>query len=69
MTNPFDREDANFRVLVNDLQQHSLWPEHAEVPHGWVVVFGPAPRADCLSYIEKNWTDITPRQTAPLGES
>lgn len=60
-TNPFDDEDGRFLVLVNDEDQHSLWPEFAEVPAGWRCVFGPAGRAESLAYVEENWTDMRPR--------
>ncbi|MEY9849486.1 MbtH protein [Streptacidiphilus sp. BW17] len=60
MTNPFDDPDANYRVLVNDEGQHSLWPVFVEVPAGWTSVFGEALRQDCLDYIEQNWTDLRP---------
>ncbi|MGE2690375.1 MbtH family protein [Mycolicibacterium pulveris] len=60
-TNPFDDDDATFVVLVNDEDQHSLWPAFADVPAGWRVVFGTASRADCMTYVEQNWTDIRPR--------
>ena len=36
-TNPFDDEDGRFYVLVNDEDQHSLWPTFSEVPAGWRV--------------------------------
>jgi RND superfamily putative drug exporter len=39
----------------------SLWPSFADVPAGWQVVYGEATRAECLEYIEQNWTDIRPR--------
>ena len=38
-SNPFDDENGTFYVLVNDEDQHSLWPSFAEVPAGWRVVF------------------------------
>lgn len=60
-TNPFDDEDGRFHVVVNDEDQHSLWPVFAEVPAGWRVVFGEAARADCLEYVERSWTDMRPR--------
>lgn len=69
MTNPFDDTAASFRVLVNDRQQHSLWPSFAEVPQGWVVMFGPDSRADCLEYVSQNWTDMAPRTVAELAAS
>ncbi|OBK19447.1 MbtH family protein [Mycobacterium asiaticum] len=59
--NPFDREDGTFIVLVNDEAQHSLWPALTAVPAGWQVVFGEDTRANCLGYIEQNWTDLRPK--------
>ncbi|QDY80083.1 MbtH family protein [Streptomyces qinzhouensis] len=60
-TNPFDDENGRFHVVVNGEDQHSLWPVFAEVPAGWRVVFGEADRAECLEYVEKNWTDMRPK--------
>lgn len=62
MLNPFDDTDASFRVLVNERSQHSLWPEAADLPRGWVTVFGPAAHADCVDYVDATWSDITPRR-------
>ncbi|ADZ90628.1 MbtH family protein [Marinomonas mediterranea] len=59
-TNPFDNESLTFSVLVNDLNQHSLWPEFAVIPLGWESVFGPASHAECLVFIDQHWTDIRP---------
>jgi MbtH protein len=64
MTNPFDRPDADFRVLINDDGQHSLWPATTAVPGGWRVVHGPAGRADCVRHVDDNWTDQRPRSLA-----
>ena len=60
-TNPFDDPDGSFLVLVNEENQHSLWPAFAAVPDGWTVVFGEQGRQECLDYIEANWTDIRPK--------
>ncbi|MER5218535.1 MbtH family protein [Streptomyces sp. NPDC002838] len=59
--NPFDDTDGRFLVVVNDEDQHSLWPVFAEVPAGWRLAFGESTRSECLEYIEKNWTDMRPR--------
>lgn len=67
MTNPFDDEDGRFFVLVNDENQHSLWPTFMEVPAGWRVVHGEADRASCLDYVEANWTDMRPRSLVERG--
>lgn len=59
-TNPFDDDDPAFCVLVNDEEQHCLWPAFKDVPAGWRVVFGMDTRAHCLAHIEKSWTDMRP---------
>ena len=60
-TNPFDDNGGRFVVLVNEEEQHSLWPTFADIPGGWRVAFGEADRAACLDYIENEWTDIRPK--------
>lgn len=60
-TNPFDDDNGAFFVLLNDEDQHSLWPVFADIPAGWRVVHGEASRAACLDYVEKNWTDLRPK--------
>jgi uncharacterized protein YbdZ (MbtH family) len=60
-TNPFDDDSASFFVLVNEEEQHSLWPAFADVPGGWRVAYGEADRASCLDYIEQGWPDIRPK--------
>lgn len=61
MTNPFEDEDGSYYVLVNDEDQHSLWPVFVDVPEGWRVVFGADSRQACLDYVEQHWTDLRPR--------
>jgi MbtH protein len=60
-TNPFDDDDGTFYVLANDEEQFSLWPTFVDVPAGWRVVFGADTRANCLAYVEENWTDMRPK--------
>ncbi|KOU37874.1 MbtH family protein [Streptomyces sp. NPDC002039] len=60
-SNPFDDETGRFLVLVNDEEQHSLWPSFAAVPDGWRVVFGEEGRQECEAYVEANWSDMRPR--------
>jgi uncharacterized protein YbdZ (MbtH family) len=59
--NPFDDDNGSFFVLVNDEDQHSLWLSFVDIPAGWRVVFGESTRADCLAYVEEQWTDMRPR--------
>ncbi|HVB43975.1 MAG TPA: MbtH family protein [Streptosporangiaceae bacterium] len=64
MANPFEDETAVYRVLVNAENQHSLWPEFADVPAGWRVVLPTASRAECLDYVNEHWTDLRPKSLA-----
>ncbi|MER5361437.1 MbtH family protein [Streptomyces sp. NPDC002785] len=63
-TNPFEDDNASYYVLVNEENQHSLWPAFAEVPAGWTVVFGEETRQACLDHITENWTDMRPKSLA-----
>ncbi|BAX93507.1 MbtH family protein [Mycobacterium shigaense] len=67
--NPFDDENGTFFVLVNDEEQHSLWPTFSDVPDGWRVVYGEAARAECLDFIEQNWPDIRPKSLRDAVEA
>lgn len=63
-SNPFDDTEGRFVVLVNDEDQHSLWPTFADVPAGWTVVFGGPDGADrdsALRYVDEHWGDLRPR--------
>ncbi len=60
-TNPFEDEDGNYFVLVNDEGRHSLWPVFVDVPGGWEIIFGEDKRKACLDFIDENWTDTLPK--------
>lgn len=47
-------------VVVNDLDQYSVWPAQRKLPAGWRVVGEPAPRQRCLDRIETLWVDMCP---------
>lgn len=59
-TNPFENEDGAYLVLVNAENQHSLWPLAISAPAGWRVAHGEDTRANCLEFIEREWTDLRP---------
>ena len=60
-TNPFEDEDAEYLVLINHENQHSLWPAWREIPAGWSAVGPKGKRKVCLDWIEANWTDMRPK--------
>ncbi len=61
MTNPFEDENGEYLVLVNDEAQYSLWPAFREVPAGWKAVGPRGNRKECLDYIDETWTDMRPK--------
>ena len=57
-----DNDQAErFVVVVNDEDQHALWPEFADVPKGWALKFGPEPKDACLEFVRQNWVDMRPK--------
>jgi MbtH protein len=69
-TNPFDDEEGNYLVLVNNEGQYSLWPERISVPMGWDVAHTSDDRQTCLDFITEVWTDMRPRSLREYrGES
>lgn len=50
-----------YRVVVNDEEQYSVWPDHKENPPGWHDAGKTASKEECLAYIEEVWTDMRPR--------
>jgi len=69
MTNPFEREDVTYLVLMNDERQYSLWPSYIIVPEGWIVVVEHQSREVCLAFINTQWTDMRPRSLQPTVNS
>ncbi|CAM3551246.1 MbtH family NRPS accessory protein [Bordetella sputigena] len=56
----FDREGAILRVLVNDEEQYSLWPDFKAIPAGWRDTGVQGDKQTCLAYVDKVWTDMRP---------
>jgi len=55
-----DDDKFEYMVLVNDEEQHSLWPTFKEIPPGWKQVGPVGTKQECLDYVETAWPDITP---------
>lgn len=56
--NPFDDSNQRCHILCNNQQQYSLWPDFSAIPLGWISVFGPAPRGQCVTWLEQNWQNM-----------
>ena len=63
------RPDKAFLVLVNDEDQHSLWPKFIDIPTGWQAIFGPDDRQACAAHIDTHWTDMRPQSLVRDMES
>jgi uncharacterized protein YbdZ (MbtH family) len=61
MTNPFEDENGEYLVLVNQERQYSLWPSFLDIPAEWTVVGPKGKRRKCLDWIDANWTDMRPK--------
>jgi MbtH protein len=68
MQNPFDDQDCDYLVLVNDEKQFSLWPADLEVPDGWTITHGRDARGECLKYIEEHWSDMRPASLENISD-
>ncbi len=68
-----DQDDRDpfhtYRVVRNDEEQYSIWPEERELPPGWLDVGFRGPKAECLAHIEQVWTDIRPLSLRRMMEA
>jgi amino acid adenylation domain-containing protein len=53
-------EPEGWRVVVNDDEQYSVWPEYRAVPPGWRAVGPAGAKSACLERIAEVWTDMRP---------
>lgn len=47
-------------ILVNDDEQYSLWPARRQVPPGWSVTGPCGNKEECVEYVDRIWTNMTP---------
>ncbi|MFE2867765.1 MbtH family protein [Embleya sp. NPDC059259] len=60
MSTETDSTVEQYRVVVNDEEQHSLWPLRTDPPAGWVPTGFVGTRAECSAHIDRVWPDIRP---------
>jgi len=51
---------SDFRVVVNDEEQYSIWPADREIPAGWRADGTAGGKDECLAHIDEVWTDMRP---------
>lgn len=52
--------DTVYLVVVNDEEQHSVWPAERELPPGWRAEGHRGTKSECLEHINEVWTDMRP---------
>ena len=60
MTDELD-DRQQYRVVVNDEEQYSIWPVQRDNAPGWRDAGKSGTKQECLAYIEQVWTDMRPR--------
>lgn len=55
-----EEDTTTYRVVVNEEEQYSIWPDYREIPFGWRDVGKIGPKQECLDYIKEVWTDMRP---------
>lgn len=56
----WDDADQRLLVLVNDEEQHSLWPSDKPIPEGWRRDGVEGTKDECMAHIDRVWTDMRP---------
>ena len=51
-------DGGNFKVVVNDEEQYSIWPAYRDNPPGWREAGKSGPKDECLVWINEVWTDM-----------
>ncbi|MFH9558247.1 MbtH family protein [Streptomyces globisporus] len=49
-----------FQVVVNDEEQHALWPARREPPAGWRAEGFTGSEEECMAHVDRVWEDIRP---------
>lgn len=55
------KHHSNWRVVVSEEGQFSIWPLARELPSGWQALEKEGTKEDCLQYIKEEWNDMRPR--------
>lgn len=52
--------DQQYKAVVNDEGQYSIWPSHKENALGWKDAGKEGTKEECLTYIGEAWVDMRP---------
>ncbi|HLJ85503.1 MAG TPA: MbtH family NRPS accessory protein [Candidatus Angelobacter sp.] len=57
---PGKEDNAIYKVVINQEQQYSIWPDFKELPRGCEYAGKSGSKAECLAYVKEVWTDMRP---------
>jgi len=66
MTNETEQQ---FKVVLNDEEQYSIWPIEKENALGWRDAGKEGSKESCLEYISSVWTDMRPKSLQEKKDS
>ncbi|MFD9500491.1 MbtH family protein [Streptomyces sp. NPDC060035] len=49
-----------YQVVVNDEEQHALWPARTAPPAGWHAEGFTGSEEECMAHVDTVWPDIRP---------
>ncbi|MYX05147.1 MULTISPECIES: MbtH family NRPS accessory protein [unclassified Streptomyces] len=49
-----------YQVVVNDEEQHALWPARTDPPAGWRAEGFTGSEEECMAHVDRVWEDIRP---------
>jgi len=52
--------DIDYKVLINQEGQYSIWPEMKPAPIGWKETGPTGSKQEVLDWVKTNWTDMRP---------
>lgn len=58
--NAYTIDGELFKVLINDEEQYSIWPEQKAIPAGWYDKGFSGTKEEVSAYIDEHWTDMRP---------
>lgn len=53
-------DNQQYRAVMNDEEQYSIWFAHRPNPLGWRDAGKTGTKQECLDYIKEVWTDMRP---------
>ena len=56
-----DHQDTVFFVVKNAQEHYSIWPNYRDIPEGWEDMGVQGNKETCLAHINKEWTDLRPK--------